>query len=113
MKVLLDECVDWRLSRAIVGHDVKTTRQMGWSGITNGALLTRAAPEFDVLITVDQNLSYQQHLAAFPIAVILLRARSNRRSVLLALIPELLATIPIARQGEATVVGTLSEDTDR
>ena len=63
MKVLLDECVDWRLSRSIVGHDVKTARQMGWSAIKNGELLTLASLAFDVFVTVDRNLSFQQNLA--------------------------------------------------
>jgi hypothetical protein len=42
MKVLIDECVDWRLSRDIVGHEVKTARQMGWTAIENGELLALA-----------------------------------------------------------------------
>ena len=78
MKVLLDECLDWRLSRDIVGHEVKTARQMGWSTIKNGELLALAAQEFDVFVTVDRNLSFQQNLPTFDIAVIVLGASSNR-----------------------------------
>jgi len=52
VKVLVDECVDWRLCRDIVGHEVKTARQMGWSTIKNGELLALAAKEFDVFVTV-------------------------------------------------------------
>jgi hypothetical protein len=48
VKVLLDECVDWRLARDISGHSVKTARQMGWTTIKNGELLSLAAAEFDV-----------------------------------------------------------------
>ena len=51
MKVLLDECVDWRLARDIVGHDIKTARQMGWATIKNGELLALAAEHFDVFVT--------------------------------------------------------------
>jgi hypothetical protein len=105
MRVLLDECVDWRLSREIVDHEVKTARQMGWSTISNGELLALAAATFDVFITVDRNLSFQQHLPDFPIAVIVLCARSNRLAALLPLVPELLATIPLARPGAVTYVG--------
>ena len=61
MKVLVDECVDWRLRRDIVGHEVKTARQMGWSAVKNGELLALAQPEFDVFVTVDRNHSFQQH----------------------------------------------------
>lgn len=59
MKVLLDECIDWRLSRDLTGHDVKTARQMGWSSIKNGELLVLAAAQFDVFVTVDRNHSFQ------------------------------------------------------
>jgi len=68
VNVLLDECVDWRLARDIPGHTVKTARQMGWTTIKNGELLALAAAEFDVFITVDRNLSFQQVLASYPIA---------------------------------------------
>lgn len=59
MKVLVDERVDWRLSRELVGHEVKTARQMGWSTVRNGELLALAEEEFDVFVTVDRNLSFQ------------------------------------------------------
>jgi hypothetical protein len=52
VKVFLDECVDWRLARDIVGHDVETARQMGWTTIKNGTLLTFASECFDVFVTV-------------------------------------------------------------
>lgn len=105
MKVFVDECVDWRLSRDIVGHEVKTARQMGWSTIKNGELLALAAKEFDVFVTVDRNLSFQQNLPVFSIAVIVLRAPSNRLADLRPLIPELLACIPGAKKGAVEYVG--------
>lgn len=104
MKILLDECVDWRLSRDIVGHEVRTTRQMGWSTITNGELLALAAKELDV-VTVDRNLSFQQNFPAFDVAVIVLRAGSNRLAELRTLVPELLESVPTAKRGLATYVG--------
>lgn len=105
MRALLDECIDWRLSRDIVGHEVKTARQMGWSTISNGELLALAATEFDIFITVDRNLAFQQHLPDISIAVIVLRARSNRLAALRPLVPELLAAIPVAKPGVVTYVG--------
>jgi hypothetical protein len=105
VKVLLDECVDWRLSREIVGHDVRTARQMGWSTIRNGELLALATKEFEVFVTVDRNLSFQQNLPDFSIAVVVLRARSNRLADLRPLVPELLASIPTAERGVATYIG--------
>ena len=65
MKVFLDECIDWRFARDIVGHDVKTARQMGWTSIKNGELLALASEQFDVFVTVDRNLSFQQNLTSF------------------------------------------------
>lgn len=105
MKVFVGECVDWRLSRDIVGHEVKTARQMGWSAIKNGELLALAAREFDVFVTVDRNLSFQQNLPAFAIAVIVLRASSNRLADLKPLVPDLLACIPSAKKGAVEYVG--------
>lgn len=60
MRVLLDECVDWRLARDIIGHDVRTARQMGWEAIQNGELLRLASQDFDAFVTVDRNLTFQQ-----------------------------------------------------
>jgi hypothetical protein len=107
VKVLLDECVDWRLLRELIGHDVKTARQMGWSTVKNGELLTLAAKEFEVFVTVDRNLSFQQNLPTFDIAVIVLCGSSNRLADLQPLVPELLAAIPTAKPGLATLVGVL------
>lgn len=107
MKVIVDECVDWRLSREIVGHEVRTARQLGWSTIKNGELLSLAAKEFDVFVTVDRNLSFQQNLPVFTIAVIVLRATSNRLSDLQPLVPDLLASILTAKAGTVTYVGVL------
>lgn len=105
MKVFLDECIDWRLARSIAGHETKTARQMGWSTIKNGELLALAAREFDVFVTVDRNLSFQQNLPAFGIAVLVLRAPSNRLAELQPLVPELLVQIPTAKLGAVTYVG--------
>jgi hypothetical protein len=103
--VLVDECVDWRLARDITGHEVRTARQMGWTAMKNGDLLALAAKEFDVFLTVDRNLSFQQNIPAFAIAVIVLRASSNRLADLRPLIPELLARIPGAKKAAVEYVG--------
>jgi hypothetical protein len=105
VRVLLDECVDWRLARDIVGHDVKTARQMGWTAIKNGALLSLASEHFDVFVTVDLNLSFQQNLDVFAIAVIVLQARTNRLADLRTLVPNLLAAIESAVPGDPKFIG--------
>ena len=78
MRILLDECVDRRFARELSGYEVITVPQNGWAGIKNGSLMKLAAAEFDVFITVDRNLSFQQNMADHDIAVIVLRAVSNR-----------------------------------
>jgi hypothetical protein len=104
VKVLLDECVDWRLARDLVGHDVKTARQMGWTTIKNGELLALAGRQFEVFVTVDRNLSFQQNLVSYPIAVIVLRAKTNRLVDLKPLTPKLVAAIESARPGVVAFV---------
>jgi predicted nuclease of predicted toxin-antitoxin system len=89
MRILIDECVDWRLLRDLPNHDVKTVRQMGWSETVNGALLTLAEQSFDVLVTTDKNLSFQQNVGRFKIGVVVLRARSARLRHLRELVPAL------------------------
>ncbi len=78
MRLLLDECIDRRLAKDFIGYDVKTVPQMGWAGIKNGQLLALAEVEFDVFITVDRNLTFQQNLPQFGVAVIVLHTVSNR-----------------------------------
>lgn len=104
MRILLDECVDWRLARDITGHEVRTARQMGWTTIKNGELLTLAAKEFDVFVTVDRNLVAQQNPSTYSIAVIVLQASSNRLADLRPLVPELLRVIDFAKRGVVTFV---------
>lgn len=99
MRVFLDECVDWRLSRELTGHEVRSARDMGRTSIGNGELLALASQSFDVFVTVDRNLSFQQNLQVLTIAVIVLSAPTNRLSDLRALIPNLLAAIEAAKPG--------------
>ena len=85
--------------------EVRTVAEQGWVGISNGQLLALAAAEFDVFVTVDRNLPYQQHLPKFAIAVILLRGKSNRVADLVALVPDLVSIIPNAKAGVVTPIG--------
>jgi hypothetical protein len=104
VKVLLDECVDWRLTRDIPGHDVKTACQMGWTTIKNGELLSLASESFDVFVTVDRNLSFQQNLGSFSIAVVVLQAKTNRLADLKPLAPRLMAAIESALPGAVKLI---------
>lgn len=105
MRVFLDECVDWRLSRDLIGHDVRSARQMGWTAIKNGELLALVASAFDVFVTVDRNLAFQQNVANVRVAVVVLRAKSNRLADLRTLVPELLSSLGRAAPGQVLQVG--------
>lgn len=105
MRVLLDECVDHRLSRDLPNHDVSTVARMGWRGKENGELLGLAAAQFDVLVTTDRNLSFQQNIEQSGLSVVVLNARSNRLSDLRRLVPEILKVLPFVKRGEIRHVG--------
>ena len=105
MKILLDECVDRRLARELIGHDVTAVPEIGWAGIRNGELLGLAQDSFDVLVTVDRTLPLQHDLTQFSLAVVVLRARSNRLADLRALVPQLLVALTSSPKGAATTVG--------
>ncbi|MGB7709819.1 MAG: DUF5615 family PIN-like protein [Microcoleus sp.] len=104
MKLILDECIDRRLAKEFVGYEVKTVPQMGWAGIKNGQLMALVEAEFDVFITVDRNLSFQQNLPHFNIAVVVLQASSNRLADLKPVVPNILAILAKVVKGQATVV---------
>ncbi len=103
-RILLDECIDWRLIRHLRPHRVTTVGRMGWSGIQNGRLLRKASGEFDVLVTVDRNLSFQQNLFNVDLAVIVLCVPSNRLQDLLPLMPRVLERVPALGPGDVISV---------
>ncbi len=104
MRILLDENLDWRLKRSLPGHDVESVQLNGWAGIKNGELLARAASAFDVFITMDGNMAFQQNYAKLPLIFIALRASSNRLADTAPLVPKVLALLPTLRPGTWTVV---------
>ena len=89
----------------IANHEVRTVTESGWSGLNNGELLALAEVEFDVFLTVDQNLIFQQNLQRFNIGIILMVARNNRFKTLLPLMPEVNAMIEEVKPGELARIG--------
>ena len=101
MRILLDECVPRPLRRELPGHDVRTVPEMGWSGKKNGALLPlMMSHNFDVFLTTDQNLRYQQNLRAAGMAVVVLVARTNRFADLAPLMPQVRARLQNIQPGD-------------
>jgi hypothetical protein len=107
LKLLLDECVDRRLAAHLTGLSVRTVADMGWSGIKNGQLLALAQSEFDIFVTVDRNLSFQQHLPKFSVAVLLLVVPSNRLADLIPLVPSIIAALPTAVKGAVSKISVV------
>lgn len=105
MRVLLDECVPRRLRQSLKPHYVRTVPEMGWAAAKNGALLSLATGHFDIFLTTDQSLSYQQAVRGREIGVIVLIARRNKVSFLLPLVPELLRVMEELLPGEVRLVG--------
>jgi hypothetical protein len=104
VKILLDECLDRRLAKDLTGFDVKTVPQMNWAGVKNGRLMSLAEAEFDVFITVDRNLSFQQNIPKFDIAVLVIRSKSNRLADLQTFVPKILEALSNPKKGEAIFI---------
>ena len=107
MRVLLDENLDWRLRRGFdAEHAVVTVQYRGWSGKKNGELLRAAAPEFDVFVTLDSNLEYQQNVASLDLAIVVVRAASSDLADVEPALREINALLPSVQPGRSYVVAT-------
>jgi predicted nuclease of predicted toxin-antitoxin system len=104
VRILLDECLPAELADELVGHDVRTVQQEGWSSLENGALLSLAARRFSVFITVDKHIERTQQLPP-ELAVVTLRALTNRIESLRPLVPEVLRVLQDIRRGSFVRLG--------
>ncbi|GAB3470245.1 hypothetical protein GCM10027321_40370 [Massilia terrae] len=93
MRLLLDESIPARLRKHLAARQVSTVREMGWAGTVNGLLLVRAAQLFDVLVTADKNIQYQQNLSNLPISVVILSSHSNNLASLVPLLGRMEAAL--------------------
>jgi len=92
VKILLDECVPRRLVRDLP-FEVQTVPAIGLAGLQNGDLLQAVCDDYDVFLTLDQNLQYQQNLADFPIGIIVVCAPSNRYDDISPFVPQILSAL--------------------
>ncbi len=104
MRLLLDECVTNYLKPAFIGHEVSTVDEAGFKGLKNGKLLEAASGTFDVLVTVDQNLRFQQNLDNFSIGILVLRAKRTSLPYLTPLIPRALEVLETISPGEILII---------
>src|SRR5216684_7377126 len=106
MRILIDECIDERFRNSLPGHDCQTVRYAGLAGLTNGELLAAAeTAKFDVFLTVDQGIEYQQNLTGRSIAIIIVRTKSNRLADLLPHAAECVARISSLQRGQIARIG--------
>lgn len=104
-RVLLDENLPRLLKRELPDFEVRTVAEMGWAGIKNGKLLRFAEAEFDILVTADQNLSYQQPVTTFQLGFAVLRARTTKLEDLMPLVPMLKEALADLQAGQVRHVG--------
>ncbi len=105
MRILLDEQLPRQLAPHLIGHDARTVQQESWAGLKNGVLLTSAeAAGFDVFLTGDQNLEFQQNISKRRLGVVVLCAASNALEDLVPLMPRALAAIETIPPGRVVRV---------
>ncbi len=110
MKILIDECLPRKLKRELPGHEVKTVPEAGWAGKKNGALLRLMAAEYDVFITIDNNLEDHQQLAAQPVGFIVLSAVNNKLATLQPLIVQVLEALETIQPGQVVTISEKDEE---
>jgi predicted nuclease of predicted toxin-antitoxin system len=105
MRILLDECLPRKLKNHLAEHECRTVQEMGWAGKSNGDLLDLAESQFEVFVTIDANLRYQQSLRGRRIAILVLRCRSNRYADLEPLAQTLHNAVRAIQPGTVAYVG--------
>lgn len=113
MKILLDECVTRKLKRHLAGHDVATVVEMGWSGLKNGRLLTVAAEhDFDILLTIDKNIAYQQNVENYNIAIVVMDTPMSKIDALIEFLPDFVERMPKFEKGKIDLIQIAAKKPD-
>jgi hypothetical protein len=105
VRVLLDNCVPRKLAVHLVPHEVTTVARLGWNSLDDGALLDTAEGKYEVFVTMDKSIPFQQRLDHRTLAIILLRATSNRIEPLLSLLPEIQSALKDIQPGQFREIG--------
>lgn len=103
-RVLLDENLPRLLKRELPGFEVSTVPEVGWAGIKNGKLLRLAEAEFEIFLTADRNLPYQQPVTTFNLGIVVLKARTTKLEDLLPLVPAIRETLRQVKTGQVCLV---------
>lgn len=99
MRVLLDENLPRGLKQHLAEHEVTTVAEIGWTGASDAELLLQAGDRFDVLLTADRNLEFQQNVSKARVGIVVVEARNTRLETLLPLAPAILRALSRARAG--------------
>lgn len=105
MKIIVDECLPQKFCKALVGHSAILVQKAGYSGFKDGKLLDTIEGEYEVFITIDGNLTYQQNLAGRQLNIIILVAPSNTFGDVSSLVPEILSVLARIKPGEIIKLG--------
>ena len=105
MRVLLDNCVRWRLAKDIAGHTVESVTRLGWGNYDDRQLLDAIDGGYDVLVTVDRGMKHTQRIEHRGFGLIVMRSKSNRIADLRLLVPALLGALQTIRAGEVVEIG--------
>ena len=100
MRILLDECLPRKLKRELEGYETFTVPEMGWDGVKNGALLKLAESRFDIFLTIDSNMEFQQNIPEYNLAIVALVAKGNDIDTLRPLMPLVISSIPKVEKGK-------------
>ena len=105
MKILLDECVTKHLKPHLAGHEVFTVREMQWSGIKNGKLMALCAEHaFDILLTIDKNLQFQQNLEKYPLSIVIFNSFTSKVEDLITFLPALFSQMEYLQKSKAYLI---------
>ena len=105
MRVFLNECLPRRLKADLPDYELRTAQEEGWSGMKNGALLQAASGRFDVFLTIDRNIPFQQNLSGLKIGILAMMAPSNRLVDLRPLMKQVRQALPNVGAGQVLRVG--------
>lgn len=105
MRILLDECLPRQLVAELPEHIVDTVQKSGWAGLKNGQLLEKVSGKYEILLTIDRRFGHDQRIPG-AVAVVTVRARSNRIQDLKPLVPEIRSALKEA--GRVTSVGRIT-----
>lgn len=105
MKILLDECLPRKLIDSLAGHEAITVPQAGLAGLQNGELIAALKSKgFDIFLTIDANITYQQNLSKAGVRIVVLKCKSNKLEDIKVLVPKLMKVLNSKIEDQVSIV---------